>query len=405
MKKTITSTLILGLALAASPLCAHADEDTKRLQNRVEASMAKGFAWLAAQQHPNGSFGKIPNQPEPGEAGITGLALRAMARAPAALRAKNEPAMAKAADYLAKLQQPDGSIANPGTGLTMYRTAIAITALKAYDGTKYAAAIEKARNYLEASQFSEEHGLEGGDPKASPYYGGWGYDKTGTKPEADLSNAEFALEALREAGLPADSPVFRRAQVFLQRCQNRSESNDIGATGIKTGVKIGDDGGFMYDPALDQTKSEPERLPDGTLRIPSYGSMTYAGLLSFLNAGVTRDDPRVRAAYAWIQRNYTLEENPGLSRKPENRKQGLYYYFHTFAKALNAWGEPELKSADGVSHLWARDLAERLVALQKPEGFWVNDVPRWWETEPVLVTSYSLMALDLVHGWLDKPSR
>ncbi len=402
----IAAFLAAALALGAPARSAAqgAEAAAATLKKRVEETMAKGFQWLRSKQHPNGSFGQIPGVKEPGEAGITGLALRAMAKAPSALRKENEATMAKAADYLVSLQQPDGSIANPGTGLTIYRTAIAVVGLKAYDGEKYAQAIERARSYLERTQFSEEHGLEGGDPLKSPYYGGWGYDKTGVRPEADLSNAEFALEALREAGLPPDSPVFRRAAIFLQRCQNRSESNDVLSTGIKTEVKIADDGGFMYDPALDLTKSEPQKQPDGSLVIPSYGSMTYAGLLSFLNAYVTKDDPRVRAAYGWIARHYTLDENPGLrtSRKPEGGKQGLYYYFHTFAKALNAWGEETLRTADGAERRWAADLAEKLIALQKPEGYWVNDEPRWWEAEPTLVTSYALIALDIAYPWIEK---
>lgn len=372
------------------------------LRARVEASMAKGMTWLLSQQNENGSFGKIQNEKVPGESGMTGLALRALAKAPPALRKPHEAAMARAAQYLVSLQRADGGVTNPGTGLTTYRTAIAITAWNALDPAKYAENIRKARAYLEGTQFSEEHGLEGGDPKKSPYYGGWGYDRTETQPKADMSNVQFTLEALREAGVPADSPVFKRAAAFLSHCQKRSESNDLQTAG----VKIGDDGSFMYDPAIDTSKSEPVTQPDGTVEIPGYGSMTYAGLMSFLNAHVDKKDPRVQAAYSWITRHYTLDENPGLSSrgKPESGLQGLYYYYVTFAKALATWGEPELKAADGTAHAWARDLAARLCELQKPEGLWVNDVKRWWEGEPVLTTSYTLLALDVAYPWLDKTS-
>ena len=40
--------------------------------------------------------------------------------------------------------------------------------------------------------------------------------------------------------------------------------------------------------------------------------MTYAGLKSMIYAGVKHDDPRVKAAYEWIQKHYTLDENPGM---------------------------------------------------------------------------------------------
>ena len=78
----------------------------------------------------------------------------------------------------------------------------------------------------------------------------------------------------------------------------------------------------------------------------SYGSMTYAGLKSMLYAGLGPEDPRVKAAYEGIRRYYTTAENPGLN------DAGLYYYYHVFAKALDAIGEPEIVDADNITHDW-----------------------------------------------------
>ncbi len=371
-------------------------------QAKAHETLKKAYAWLVKQQNENGSFGKIPGtDPKSGEAGISALALRAMSKAPADLRKELEPAMEKTASYLVSLQVADGSIANPGAGLTTYRTSIGIMALQSLDAAKYADAIQKGRGFLEKTQWSEDTlpGASAAEKKASPFYGGWGYDKDGARPDADLSNAHFAIEALRECGLPPDSPVFKRAAVFIQRCQNRSESNDLKAVGIK----IGDDGGFMYDPALDTTKSAPVQNPDGTVTIPSYASITYAGLMSLLHANVAKDDPRVKGAIAWIEKNYTLDENRGLGTRanPQGAKQGLYYYYQTFAKALAAWGEREVKAADGTAHRWADELVNRLAEQQKPEGFWVNDVKRWWEDDPVLCTTYAAIAIETAWPWLD----
>jgi len=66
----------------------------------------------------------------------------------------------------------------------------------------------------------------------------------------------------------------------------------------------------------------------GRRLLRSYGSMTYAGLKSMIYAGLTQDDPRVKAALEFIRKNYTLEENPGQGQR------GLYYYYQTFAKAM-----------------------------------------------------------------------
>jgi squalene-hopene/tetraprenyl-beta-curcumene cyclase len=74
-------------------------------------------------------------------------------------------------------------------------------------------------------------------------------------------------------------------------------------------------------------------------------------------------------------------------------KEGLYYYYHVFAKALRAWGEPTLTDADGMTHDWRAELCGRLVELQNPDGSWVNEADRWYESNPALVTSYALLAM------------
>ncbi|MHC4832274.1 MAG: prenyltransferase/squalene oxidase repeat-containing protein, partial [Planctomycetota bacterium] len=198
--------------------------------------------------------------------------------------------------------------------LKTYRTALTITALTAIDKVKYADAIRRGHEYLTSSQFSEDNGLEelGSD---SPYYGGWGYGKAGVKADSDMSNTQFTIEALKETGLEVDPKVWARAAVFLQRCQANTETNDVPTER----VKIRNDGGFMYDPALDEGKSVPIERPDGKIEIPSYASMTYAGLMSFLYADIDRKDSRVQAAWNWIGEHYTLSENYGLGTRANPR--------------------------------------------------------------------------------------
>ena len=57
-----------------------------------------------------------------------------------------------------------------------------------------------------------------------PYYGGIGY---GGDERPDLSNLQMALEALSASGLEEGHAAYARAIAFLERCQNRSESNDV----------------------------------------------------------------------------------------------------------------------------------------------------------------------------------
>jgi squalene-hopene/tetraprenyl-beta-curcumene cyclase len=131
----------------------------------------------------------------------------------------------------------------------------------------------------------------------------------------------------------------------------------------------------------------------------SYASVTAAGLYSLLLIGVEKSDPRVQAAYKWLTTNYTLDVNPGFSgsKDPTEPYQGLYYYLHTMAKALSLYGEEEIVDASGRKNPWRKQLSGRIVSMQnKTDGSWSNqNAARWYEGNPVLATSYALLALDL----------
>src|SRR5205085_11381473 len=126
----------------------------------------------------------------------------------------------------------------------------------------------------------------------------------------------------------------------------------------------------------------------------SYGSASYAGLLSYVYADLKRDDPRVLAVVDWLQKNFTLDENPGMG------PQGIFYYYHTMAKALTIYGTDFIETKDGKKVNWREQLAMKLLNLQKADGSWSNENGRWWEKDPALVTSYAIIALELIHRGL-----
>ena len=95
--------------------------------------------------------------------------------------------------------------------------------------------------------------------------------------------------------------------VFVSRCQNLE--SEFNTTEFATKINAG---GFFYTPAAGGS-SQAGKTPDGGLR--SYASMTYAGLKSMLYAGLTKDDPRVKAATTWIRKFYSVEENPGTNNE------------------------------------------------------------------------------------------
>ncbi|MEK7487202.1 MAG: hypothetical protein AABZ60_22965, partial [Planctomycetota bacterium] len=184
--------------------------------------------------------------------------------------------------------------------------------------------------------------------------------------------------------LSCPTAVYQKALKFLERCQHQSEYNDQDWASDLPEER----GGFVYYPG--NSKAGSTTLPNGKILHHSYGSMTYVGIKSMIYATVDKNDPRITAAMEWLQNHYSVEMNPGMGL------QGLYYYYHTFAKALCVYGTETIKSADG-EHFWRKDLSEKLMQVQKEDGHWINEEPRWFESEPTLVTCYSLLALRLCY--------
>jgi squalene-hopene/tetraprenyl-beta-curcumene cyclase len=325
----------------------------------------KAVAFLKRRQDAKGGWSTERNEP-----GISALVATALLRSKRVTPA--DPVVTKALAYLEQFIGPKGGLSEAPHA--NYTTAIALMALhEANVNGRYDRAIKDGQNFLKSMQWDE--GENKGREDA--FYGGAGYGGKNSRP--DLSNTAFYMEALRDTGLPADDPNLQKALVFVSRCQNfKSEFNDQAWAG-----KV-NDGGFVYT-AANGGQSMAGPTADSGLR--SYGSMTYAGFKSLIYAGLTPDDPRVKAALAYIKANYTLDENPGMGQK------GLYYYYQAFAKAMAVLGRPTLVDASGQSHDWRADLAAALAKRQNTDGSWVNPADRFMEGDPNLVTSYGVLAL------------
>jgi squalene-hopene/tetraprenyl-beta-curcumene cyclase len=317
--------------------------------------------------------------------GPTALALAAFTDRPGGLRPDDRELVDRVCDAIVGLQQDNGGIYSGGLG--NYTTCAAVLALKSANRDKDRAVIERAVTFLKGLQFDENRGVE----PSSEDYGGLGY---GTHERPDLSNTQYSLESLRAAGVGDDDPVYKKALAFLQRTQNRSESNPGGVT-LPDGriVTPSDTGGATYRPG--ESKAGIIELSDGTVALKSYGSMTYALLKCYIYAGLKKDDPRVQAAMRWVKANWTWDENPGFTN-PEDGQQGLFYYYSTAAKALDLL-DVGILEIDGVKHDWRKELSAKVRSLQRKDGSWVGH-PRWWEAMPELATSFALVTLGACIG-------
>ncbi len=368
------------LALMFSCVAQAQTNENLSLKHEIKLAIARGNQWLKSQQKTDGYW---DDEETPA---FTALALTAAARDPE-IQGKDKPEyLNRGFQWLLNQQKPDGGIYNKG--LSVYNTATALTALVSGANENYEPAIVKARKHLIQEQW--DTGEKGKTDGLND--GGIGYGSK--KDHTDLSNTYLAIEALAlskkviEDGKHGDQPDldWGAATTFLSRCQNLEESNDQPWASNDEKNK----GGFVYNPNESKvTNNDP--LPNGKVPLRSYGSMSYAGLLSMIHAKLDANDKRVVAVKEWLGKNYTINENPGLGA------QGLFYYYSVMAKALAAANIDQLPLADGKSIDWRKELGESILSKQREDGSWANANGRWMESNPVLTTSYTVLALEQIY--------
>jgi squalene-hopene/tetraprenyl-beta-curcumene cyclase len=343
------------------------------LAHEVNAAIDRGLDWLAANQKEDGSWSKSDFP------ALTALPLWAFT---ATEHAQRKAAVEKAVKFILGCVQENGGIYRDvkgvkGGGLSNYNTAICMTALHATGDQSLTKTILAARRFLAGSQhFGDD-----------VYKGGFGYDRDTGRAYTDLMNTYYTVEAMsRTAGVEDQRPKGeKRADIdwtetvkYIERMQNKPESGDENA------------GGFYYNPS--DPKAGASTNAAGVVVFRSYGSITYAGMLALIYAGVTRDDVRVKSALDWSTKHWSLDENPGMGQ------QGVYFFYNILSKALAAARCDSITRNDGSMLNWRIEMANKLVSLQKTDpngrGYWENPTGRYWENDPVLTTAYCLLALE-----------
>lgn len=350
------------------------------MRARADQAMQKGLAYLASVQTQEGAW-QAMDKPDPA---VTAIAAQAFAQNPH--YGPSHPVVRKALAFIMSYRQPDGGIYIPGATLDNYYTSVVLMFLSSQPRSDQDThkVIRNAQEWLKAMQWTEARQGPNDAPitEDNPWYGGAGYGHT---KRPDLSNTQMMLEALHQSGLPESDPAYQKALKFVSRCQMLSSTND------QPFASKADDGGFIYS-AANGGESKAGVVEDaGDKNLRSYGSMTYAGFKSMLYAGVKRDDERVQAAWGWITDHYTLDENPNMPGAQS--KQGLFYYYQVFSKAMQAWGQDTVADKTGKKHHWREDLLTKLISLQREDGSWLNPADRWYEGNPHYVTGLALLSM------------
>jgi hypothetical protein len=249
-----------------------------------------------------------------------------------------------------------------------YATALAVSSLAHAKPANWRTTAAPLLDYLQGQQLTEQNGWShdhpaygawgmGGEPRQAPYPG-----------HVDLSMTRHVLQALRAAGVPSIDPCFRKAQVFVERCQNYPAGESTG------------DGGFYFSTVvLDANKAGSSQ--DG---YRSYGTATADGILSLLACGQAPEDPRVISARQWIDEHHCTDGAAGFEGDIQQRwREGLRYYFAASAseafRRLKEVSDPQL--------------ATKLVSLQREDGSWANPEKLVKEDDPLIATAFAVRAL------------
>lgn len=351
-----------------------------------------------------------PETPEPGDGAKAALALLAIARAPEITRLRRKDEVAALVERVktelgprcdpATAGKPDATAAAQGE-LLNYGAALAAAALHTLDPVAHADDVKRFREYLIKRQLGVPGGAEG---EFGDYAGAWNFLDADVieNHRGDCSVSSYVVEGLHRSGSGDDpatrmglpAPSIEAAQRFMKARQNYGPLPTPSDRGDPESLPPARDGGFHFAPG--ESKAGYRAIPGtGGYVFTSYGTTTADGVRTLARLGVGADDPRIRAAVAWLADHDRFKKNPGF---PDDHRTGFdfglrYYWIRSFADAFAALGKNPIRTPDGRDFDWARAVIDYVTARQHFDGRWVSPVKVMSENDPIVSTALSLLAV------------
>ena len=297
-----------GKSAQNTPLQDEQDETWRR-------SVDRGLAWLAAQQNPDGSFGRGRISSNAGIVSLCALAFMADGNLPG--RGTYGRSVERALEYVLEHCTESGLVTNEGVNGPMYGHGFAALFLgevygMAPDDTRVRDALVRAIHLIENSQNDE---------------GGWRYNPVPYEADVSVTICQvMALRSARNAGIKIPKQVIDNAVRYVHECQNP-------------------DDGFRY------------RKTTGASAWPR----SAAGVATLFYAGVY-DDDSIPRGLAYVRRTATPDGSGPSS-------QAYYFYGHYYAAQAMY-----LAGGDWWKQWWPR-IRDELVDHQLGDGSWQD--PQW----------------------------
>jgi squalene-hopene/tetraprenyl-beta-curcumene cyclase len=355
------------------------------------AARDRGVAYLLSKQSDDGAWrSEVYGHFRGGDA-LTPLVIVSLQRSPESPEVNN--AIERGVTFMSRYVVDDAIDAEGKLVYPVYSAALMAKALSEPRLAKHLASRDAWVQLLIDWQMSANNRWEERDWQ----YGGWGY--AGIRPrkpaegpipealEANISATAYAVEGLRAAGLAVKHPVFGRALVFVNRCQNFAADNADPEY---------DDGGFFFTPG-DPFRNKAGQILDskGKARFRSYGSATADGrrcqqacISPLWNADGGK---RIEQAIAWFDKyippnsvGESLHQHGRFSPDREaDRNAAIFYYAAAFSECNIGSGAQKRRQ-------W---IQSELTRRQRPDGSWANDRNTMREDDPLLATALAVMAL------------
>jgi hypothetical protein len=345
--------------------------------------LGRAVDWILPKQEKDGGWHSETYGALKQGAATTALVFYGLAQLPKSFAERAETPLTDAVRFLKIGIEKTKTVSCPD-GTFDYPTYAAAQALSASQklrksGLKGLAEADEATlaSYLIQAQLDERRDFK----PDSPHYGGW--DLLGTQlvkgltTETNVSLAVYALEALAEQKSPGAIDCRKKALAWTLKAQN-----------------LPGDGGFAFSGNKDSLANKAYWLDKEHAKPRSYGSATCDGLRCLLLAGEKKASEPVKAAIAWLEKHPAAKLVTGFEEVKEDTgwPEGLrFYYYAGVAECMRYCSETFQKAVTA-------DLLESLAKQQLKDGYWQNESARMREDDPLIATSFAMVALSRLLG-------